>query len=278
MRIAVWTPPHEIADEIALAMWVGLQKAIGDTRHDENNKVTYWQTGFQTFINYIPDDATIKEFDLHICYGILRGAADLFRACDRLNVPWFNVDRGFWGAGHFSGLYRINYRGTQSPYNAELQKPHTLSLQYPEVNTGDVVLIVPPSEYVKQFFGLNKYGWLVDAINKYGRTDRYIVRTKGDNKEIDWKKIKGVVTFNSTLGVEALKRGVPVISDTEHSMIGSYYKKVLVEKGVDYNFENVMSVSREELFRCMSAHQFTLEEIREGKAWELLQHYLRPTS
>lgn len=205
------------------------------------------------------------DFDLG--YGILRGMTGVYRNSD----TWFCIDNGYWGAGHFDGNYRINFKGTQSQYTDELQKEHGLTLE-PWQTGRDTILIVPPSEYVCEFFP-NAEIETYKIVQKY-RGEKFIVRHKFEAAPIDWKKIKGVVTFNSTLGVEALRLGIPVLSNIEHSMIGSYYKQKLMEKGLDYNFENVMNIDRNPLFNCMNSHQFTLEEIRRGNAWPIIKYYL----
>lgn len=250
MKIAVWKTNHGIADTVADAVAQGLKADILNVK-DEND-----------FIK------NINNYDAHICYGILRRAGTLFYHANILNKPWFNIDNSYWGAGHFHGNYRINFKGTQSKYNKDLQKPHGLSLEYPNEIKGDTILIVPPSDYVCEFFNLKP--WTYEIYHD----EKYLIRTKDAKEPINWQKIKGVVTFNSTVGVEALRRGIPVISDTEHSMIGSYYKQMLMDKGLDYNFKNITLIDRESLFQCMSAHQFKLEELREGKSWTLLNYYL----
>jgi hypothetical protein len=248
MKIIGWKTGHNIADTII--------KEFGYDICD------YFCNAFD-FAGRINLDA-----DVHIGYGILRGMAEIYNKADN----WFEIDNGYWGAGHFSGNYRISFKSTQSQYSDDLQQPHGLILG-PWKTTGDTILIVPPSDYVREFFNVTGIDWYRSNFNPY--LHKCVVRTKDAKELINWEKIKGVITFNSTVGVEALRRGIPVISDIEHSMIGSYYKQKLIDKGLDYTFENVMTISREPLFNCMQTHQFTLEDIREGKAWKLLNYYLR---
>lgn len=89
-----------------------------------------------------------------------------------------------------------------------------------------------------------------------------MARDKSATIPIDWPLVRRVITFNSTVGIEALRRGIPVISDPVHSTLGSYTKQInLVDK-----------YSREELFRFYSAHQFKLDE--KDKICRLIKYYL----
>lgn len=76
-----------------------------------------------------------------------------------------------------------------------------------------------------------------------------------------------MITFNSSLGWQALERGLPVYSDPNHSIVGSYYKLI------DNNNVIVQS-NPEPLFEHMMKHQFSLRQIEQGEAWGLVQGYL----
>lgn len=102
----------------------------------------------------------------------------------------------------------------------------------------------------------------MNAIAENSLWGNYIVRNKGETKPIDWDYVRQVVTFNSTVGVEALRRGIPVISDPAHSSIGSYTRAI---NALD-NFD------REPLFSFLNGHQFKLCE-RE-RIWGLVNHYI----
>jgi len=207
------------------------------------------------------------EYDADLSYGILRGA-DVMYKCSN---DWFEVDKGFWNAQHFDGNYRISYKGTQPKYSPDApHKDHGLKLE-PWIDHGGYVLVCPPTEAVAQFFGVDIDQWIKDNAPA---TLPHRIRYKTDSEPINWGGIMGVITFNSSVGWQALQRGIPCISDTEHSTVGSYYKYFCNKKHVEYNFNSVMHIHREQLFRCMSAHQFTLAEIRTGEANSLFEYYL----
>ena len=194
----------------------------------------------------------VPDGDYDIVYGILRhnlaesGRQTIF------------LDRGFWGADHYSGWYRLASGGTQPLYHDNgPSEPHGLELE-PWIDRDGYILLCPPSEHVCKFFGINVFDWCYEA-NKMAKGSTYL-RSKNTESPIDWHNIKQVITFNSTVGVEALRRGIPVISDPNHSTIGSYVK----QKGLD--------IDRDELLGFMQAHQFKLSD-RE-KIHCLINHYL----
>lgn len=198
-------------------------------------------------IGELPDE------EYRICYGILRHRSFEW------DGHWFEVDKGFWGANHYSGMYRLSYRGTQPRYCSKgPHKAHGLVLA-PWRNSGSHALICPPTGHVSEFFHIDPVSWLFSAIRQ---CDKYIIRHKGDSANIDWDSISKVITFNSTIAIEAICRGIPVISDHIHSTVGSYTSFI----------NSVDNYSRNELLSFISAHQFTLDDTK--SIWNLIQYYL----
>lgn len=206
---------------------------------------------------------TLPRGDYAIGYGILRGMAEKLRSHEH----WFNIDRGYFNPGHFDGYYRISYKGTQARFN-DLRKPWEGELKPWRFDYSKPVLACPPTAAVNQFFGLGEW--------KPSLPDNHMIRRKGDAGQINWDDYSAVITFNSSVGWQALQRGIPCLSDPAHSIIGSHYRIDNLEKLT--SFLQVMPDSRRELFSCMNAHQFTLKEIKQGKAWPLISRYLSDTT
>lgn len=198
----------------------------------------------------------LPDGNYQISYGILRH--NLFGDGD-----WYCVDKGFWLASHYEGNYRIGYRGTQPKFDPSAPKePHGLALEPwidPDKQRQYITLICPPSAHVCQFFNINYMKWLVTAA---AGIKSYHIRHKGVESPIEWDKICEVRTFNSTIAIEALKRGIPVISDPIHSSVGNF----CAQKGTYYGYD------RDELLSFLSAHQFKLTE--KDKICRLVTHYL----
>lgn len=254
MRIAVWKTGHEIADTVANALREGFNGSIFHTQAEQA-------------ANGLP--GVCGGCDVSIGYGILRGTADVFRNSPR----WFNVDRGYFKPGHYDGYYRISYKGTQAKYDAafpitrryegELQPKRRYDKSKP-------ILACPMTPSVKEFFrDLDPY--VFTSLPHAELYNKFDIRHKGDPSPIEWDKYGAVITFNSSIGWQALIRGIPCLSDPLHSVVGSYYNTKCIDEAV----EMFHSKSRKPLLDFMASHQFTLAEIAKGSAWPLIQNYLR---
>lgn len=247
MRIAVWKTNHPIADTVAEAVYYGL------------GCHSYETISGPILTSKIEN---IDRYDIHIGYGILRKMDEVFRECDRQGKPWFCVDRGYFKPGHYDGYYRVSLRGTQQTGgwpSPDYERWKRLELEIesrPETNRrSGMMLYCPPTLHVAEFF--TAQGW-VDSIHEMDG----VIRHKGDNSPIDWNGFRGVKTFNSSVGWEALRRGIPVESDPLHSLVGAWAKT------------HDLMATRRELFATMSAMQLTLDEMRSGMLWPLMQKLL----
>lgn len=257
MKIAVWKTGHIIADTVADALAEGFYN---------ESKIRFTKE----FLGRMPRDQT------QIGYGILRGNNRIFCQAEISGNPWFNVDRGYFNPGHFDGYYRISHKGTQAKYDPAFDAPEC-DIELDPICKDDKskpVLFCPPTEAVAQFFLSDcTYGgifsldkWCLENVPLGG----FIKREKGDKNPIDWDSIRAVITFNSSVGWQAIQRGIPCMSDPLHSVVGSYYNT----KSIDELIEMFNTKPRKPLFNFMRAHQFTLDEIRQGNANWLINYYL----
>lgn len=239
MRIAVWRTGHHIADTVASALHAGLdQSVLLDTSHITRK--------------------AIESYDAHIGYGILRGMADVFRLCDVFDRKWFNVDRGYWHPGHFNGYYRVSRSGTQQTHNwckLDYARYDALGIKLePFITRDGCVLVCPPTEYVDAWLNPK---WRNEGLIR----DKQCTRLLDD----DLARCRMVKTFNSAVGWEALRRGIPVESDSVYSIVGAWQKKNGdINKTLD---------TRRELFAIMASMQWTLQEIKSGVLNESLHRF-----
>lgn len=257
MRVAVWQTDHEISQTVSKSLAKGFNADL-------------------LRVSELPRERSeaqrrIGSYDAHIAYGILRGTAKVFKLCDQLGKPWLNVDKGYFWPNHYDGYYRLSYHGTQLKWHDGIPAERVDSLNKVLMHTGQHYLIAPPTDHVAQFFGINQAEWMQYALslcvdNNY----EIMVRKKGCLKPIWWTGVHKVITFNSSLGWEALHRLIPVISDTTYSAIGSYY----ATKCIDNWLTDMADIPYCPLIGAMKAHQFTLAEIEDGKANALLGYYL----
>ena len=252
MRIAVWKTGHAIADTVAEALSEGLDAEINHVY--QNASDPHWHVWQETNAN------------VHIAYGILRGTERVFKNTDH----WFHVDRGYTNPGHYEGNYRISYKGTQAKWHEGIpRKPWGGRLEpMRRYDASKPILFCPPTDAVEEFFGLQD--WYLENIP----IGAFIKRQKGETRplEEDLDRCRAVITFNSSVGWEAIRRGIPCLSDVNHSLVGSFYGETDLNK-LRQKFHEAPD-NRQELFDTMAAHEFTLGEIKQGKAWNLINHYL----
>lgn len=266
MKIAIWKTGHEIADTVADALKEGLNGRIHYT--DEIKDIER--------IHRECDECgcLMCQYDIHIGYGILRGASEIFRLCDSVKKAWINVDRGYFQPGHYNGHYRLSLCGTQQTIGLDKLEPDyerfaKLGIEFPEpyrINADAHTLVIPPTDYAARFFGIDN--WQIPEFSD----SPCIIRKKGDVTPLGdhLTNCLRVVTFNSSIGWEALKRGIPVYSDPDHSIIGAYQKL----RKTDDTSLHLDIKARRELFAIMSGLQMTLEEIRSGKICTLMEKLL----
>lgn len=254
MKIAVWKTGHIIADTVAEAVKDGLPDADLIWSHQDN---------YMTMI---------KNYDLHIGYGILRGCGDVFKRAESFGIPWIEIDKGYWKPGHYDGYYRISLNGTQQTTGLDRIQPDyerwdRLGLEIlpnRERNNGPI-LVCDPTQPVCDFFGVT----LRQLESSACADGPYIQREKGDPTPLqnDLDECRSVTTFNSSIGWEALRQGIPVVSDPTHSIVGAYQK--MVDKPLHLDLDE-----RRKLFAIMAGLQLRLDELKSGKLWPLIQTLL----
>lgn len=229
-----------------------LKICVGRTGHEIADKVA--QSLVKGFGHY-------SDGNVFIGYGILRGMAESFRKYEH----FFELDRGYFHPGHYDGCYRISYKGTQAKYDQAFDAPeYDIGLEpIRKYDKSKPVLVCPPTDAVCHFFGFK--WWNPEKIEQ-----KLLIRQKGDQSPIPWDDISAVLTFNSSVGWQAIQRGIPCLSDTANSVVGSYYNT----DSLDELIEMFHTKPRKPLFDFMRAHQFTLAEIEQGLAWPLIKHYL----
>lgn len=265
MNICVWRTGHEIADTVAESV------RLGFFPYDD----CFVQV-LPTLDYCTPEDAA--EYDIHIGYGILRGMDNVFRACQKAGKPFFHIDKGYWKPGHYDGYYRISLNGTQQTTGLDKLEPDyarwdALGIEIfnrPYHDSNCEVMMCPPTDHVANFFGVDSMEW-AEAVRP--KTGTWFFREKGCDRNLDkdFDECQEVITFNSSVGWEALRQGIPVVSDAEHSIVGSWQK--LVDKSIHDDLE-----ARRKLLAIQASLQLTLTEIKSGLLWPLIQRLLIATS
>lgn len=212
-------------------------------------------------------------------YGILRGTGDIAkRRLEKGDGFWY-VDHGYIRPGHYSGHYRIVRSGLHTNLRQTPDYGRLLALKWtPDKDHVALdyspVLLAPPSEYVAEFFGCSREGWIETVRDKLRKiTDRpLIVSSKEDPGQPTLDQAWCVVTLQSNLSVEAIRKGVPVF--VEHANFPDQWMhpaEFFSDKLENLNTPYRPSVSeRYEWGAKLAATQFTLVEINSGYAWEYI--------
>jgi hypothetical protein len=208
-------------------------------------------------------------------YGCLRGLLLTLKQARAEGRTWWYMDNGYFRPGHFHGYYRVTRNALQhdGTGNASSERWERHGLDIQPWRKGRHVLVCPPSQKFGALFGFNAVAWLQTTLNTLRRhTDRPIrVRMKKGNPVSlaeDLKDCHAVVAHSSNAAVEALLAGVPVFCTAPcaaYRMGRADLSKIEMP---------VYPEDREPWAWNLADHQFTLEEMRSGLCWEMLQEEL----
>lgn len=230
-------------------------------------RVAVWRTGHEIADTVAEALEPYADKGIAIGYGILRGMAEHLRGYD----AWFEVDRGYFKPRHYDGYYRISLRGTQQTKvwpepNYERLAALKLDVKpWRGLAPHLPVLICPPTPHVQEFFNIGNR--MVEM------PQNATLRKKGDTSPINFSDYNYVMTFNSSVGWQALQAGIPCVSDPIHSMVGNWFHTKYGDISLDELADKQLQ-DRYKLFTVMSNLQFTLDEIRHGKACPLISQLL----
>lgn len=200
-----------------------------------------------------------------IVYGILRGCGNIIRRCHLSGIDWWHIDLGYFGRGHYEGYYRLSHNAMQTEWRRYTSERTNI----PDIEDwregGDHILLCPPTSSFSFFHPIERLSeeeW-VDAVSSAikRRTDRpIVVRNKGDDGEIGnpWC----VVVHSSNIAIDSLIKGIPAIALGE-SVVQEWGPSILDIS----DYDELRSHDRKALLRCLSWHQFTLDEFRRGVPW-----------
>ena len=232
-----------------------------------------------------------KKNDVAV-FGILRGTENWLDKCKQLNLNYYYFDHSYFFKAHG---HRPNERTLLRTYrltkNAEnlnrivelddedkiriekyrLQHRETFRLK--NIPRGGHILIIPPTDFVCRYYKIGSpENWIRQTKEKVRQwSDKeFIVRPKTVDRplEEDLQNAHCVVTYQSTVGITAILKCIPVICD-EISMC----------KPVSINYVDIEKeyVRDDDLVNkwidSLLANQFTMQEIANGTAKRIVDKY-----
>lgn len=251
-----------------------IRPKIYTTNHQLSAEMSkYLSTGFDG--QMVPPVALLDG--LAIMYGILRGTGDIIRVCEELNHPYLYCDHSFFNQtrsnvahGNFSGYFRLikNGRYFNETENKPLDRWRKLNITMkPWRKTGSKIVVAPVSAHVARLEQFDPHAWLQATVATLAKfTDRQIeIKPKDGDKPLSavLKDAWALVTMDSNAAAEAILHGIPVITSSKNaaSPVGLTDLKMI---------EEVITPEREQWAANLAYQQFTIEEITNGVAKEIL--------
>lgn len=150
----------------------------------------------------------------HVIAGLQFGALEILQQAWAQGAQYVFVDRGYFGGGPNSGVFRLTDNAYQKHWVDDLPSQFLME-PLPEIqpwqNGGEHLLLVPPSAAICRLFELGD--WEAKTLARLqGITKRPVrVSYKGDPEPLS-RRLDGchaVVTWTSNVAVDAVMAGVP---------------------------------------------------------------------
>ena len=214
---------------------------------------------------------------------VLRSIAKskIMKRCLDEQRDFYYIDTGYFGNRKLKDYHRITKNAMQWLGPIESRPSDRFDRTQTKVKPmteGSKILICPPSEKAMSYWGLNAQDWVDQVIKQLeSHTDRPIkVRLKQPRElratvntmeQALMDDVHAMITYNSIAAVESLIYGKPVFTmgpNAAHRLANTDISQI--EKPFRPTTDEVVA-----LLRCLAYHQFTVEEMRNGFAWAVLQ-------
>ena len=267
--------------------------AIKTLRDFTENIPLAWAEGTNAkLINPIPTNQALPK-DEYFMFGILRGSGDIYKRCELNNYSFYYADHPYFtnSKNPKHSCFRITKNGHSNP--VIINRPNDRYLKFKSEETknwnkkGKHILICPPSIFIQVFD--QAFDWLSKTIEiiKKNSDRKILINEKKLSSEIS-KKINlklprideeysnnslsfdlsnawCLVTYNSMASLSALINGIPVF--TNSNKCAAYN---LAEKDFSKIENPIYPDNRELLFNSLAYSQFTLDEMKSGYAFKVL--------
>jgi hypothetical protein len=225
-----------------------------------------------------------------VMFGVLRGTHLVYNWAKKNKIDFYYMDRPYWGETRNAPFYTKVVKNNHLKNWIEVRPDDRFKKSFPWPikpwnKKGKNIIVCPPSNAIKEFFGV--HDWLDNTMATLkASTDRpIIIKNKGYNPimgydkdggmtvtgkdntapsgPIDWDDAFAIVTYNSNISLEATTRGIPCFTD-EHNACAPISETNIAK------IETPKYIDREPLYHSMAYGQFTAEEVSNGYAWKVL--------
>ena len=229
-----------------------------------------------------PDFQSVDTTKPVSMFGVLRGTGEVLKR----SKEFYYFDHAYYFKEQKHGInpifkdriYRLtknalslNYidKLDESDYNRLKKFREKITIKDWQL-TGTYIVVLPPSQFMKNYYGLGDTTWEDEVKNILRRsTDREVRFRLKTSKVPFMEEIKGawaVISFQTTAAVDAVLAGVPSFCD-KISCALPVSKRDLFEIEKPLYAEN-----RSEWIDSLLANQYTLTELRNGFAWNRLKN------
>ena len=252
----------------------------------------------EAFVRGTPGGNKIYQFrdlkqlpqEILVMYGVLAGSGEIYKWCLKESKDFYFMDHGYFTNAHDAPHWLRITKNAHCQNKITNTKPDRYEKYFkrnlkPWSKNGKKILILPPTNTIANFFGVED--WLEKTLKILKKnTDReFDVREKPYNPTvakdhvgatikvdkptdhkgpIHWSDYFACVSYNSNAMVESFTNGVPVFCDNDNSaalpIAESNFAKIETPKYED----------RVALFSNLAYNNWTIEEMKNGKAWSML--------
>ena len=219
------------------------------------------------------DEEILDDGEIPVFWGVLHGNSRLIEKCKLERRLWIFCDHAYINRGHENKNYRMsmNSYGMNRLVNRGSKRLDRLNIQLSNWREkGEHVLICPPTRHFSEHHKLSK-SWTEDICNEISKyTSRELrIRSKPQKKnegptlEEDLDKCHALVCHMSNVAIDAVISGTPVFVNKKSAAIA-------VGSSELQEIETPTMGNRQRWIESLSWNQFTIEEISNGKAIEIL--------
>lgn len=224
-------------------------------------------------------------------FGILRGTEKWLWKCKELGLDYYYFDHAYFFKGHkhkpnditkilayrvtknAENLNRIVELDDEDKQRIQKYRKFTETLRLKTIPRGGHILIIPPTEAVARYYKIDSIKQWERQIKEKVRqwSDReFIIRPKTEERplEEDLQNARCVITLQSTVGITAILKGIPVISDNVSMCKPVSIDYIDIEKEYKRDDDLVNN-----WIDSLLANQFTMEEIHNGTAKRIVDKY-----
>ena len=216
-----------------------------------------------------------KRWDLVVCFGLMRGPRRCLQYAVRRRMPFVQIDHAYFNSarGYTGRSEEWNFRCTLNGFQAgpivprEHPRLHQIRRVRIQKYRGDKplvrALVCPPSAATLAFFP-DAAGWLPMMRRRLKAAniafEERAKRLTRKHPPISWGHVRMLLTYNSSLALEAMTKGIPFYTEGAGKDLRTEPEDI----------KNPVKGDRIALMNHLSWSQFSVNEMRHGEVLPIL--------